>query len=314
VSKSVSTKKVLSISFLVDLLDVIINITIAVITGSTVMLAEALQGMADLTSVGMLLIGFRNSKRRSNKQHPFGYGKEQYFWALMAVFLIIAVTSTLSFYSGLQRWMHPETINHLWVAYAALIISVFSNGYASILSLRKVLGTQKIGRLKSEFIESSDITPRITLVLDAGGTLAAAFGLITLAIYGTTQNSKFDGLGAMLIGITLLIMALVLLATTKSLVTGKSASSKTKRAIAQAAMKIPQVNNVLDLRTMVMGPDNVLINIKVHLQDDLSTDQIEQVIDDIKENIRRDLDGKAHISVEPETPPKKRINFKRAKK
>jgi divalent metal cation (Fe/Co/Zn/Cd) transporter len=95
VSKPVTTKKVLLISFLVDLLDVTVNLVITVITGSTVMLAETLQGMADLTSVGMLLIGFRNSKRRSTSQHPFGYGKEQYFWALISIFLIIAVTSTL---------------------------------------------------------------------------------------------------------------------------------------------------------------------------------------------------------------------------
>jgi cation diffusion facilitator family transporter len=310
VSKPVTTKKVLSVSFLVDTLDVLINITIAAITGSTVMLAEALQGLADLTSVGMLLIGFRNSKRRSNSNHPFGYGKEQYFWALIAVFLIIAVTSTFSIYSGIQRWIHPEHIDHLGIAYAALIVAIFSNGYATILSLRKIIGEQKLSRLPMEFIESSDITPRITLVLDAAGTLAAIFGLTTLLIYGFTQNSKFDGFGAMLIGVLLLIMALVLLATTKGLVTGKSASTKTKRKITQAAMQIPQVNSVLDLRTMMMGPDNLLINVKVHLKDGLSTDEIEKIIDDIKESIRKDMKGRAHITIEPETPPKSRNGVK----
>jgi cation diffusion facilitator family transporter len=310
VSKLITTKKVLSISFFVDLLDVAVNITIAVITGSTVMLAETLQGLADLTSVSMLLIGFRNSKKRSTSQHPFGYGKEQYFWALIAVFLIVAVTSTLSIYSGLQRWIHAEDIKYLGVAYAALVISIFSNGYASILSLRKVLNGQKISRLPREFVESSDITPRITLVLDAAGTLAAVFGLTTLIIYGFTRDSRFDGLGAIAIGVLLLVMALVLLGTTKGLVTGKSAPHKTRRKITQAALQTPQVNGVLDLRTMMMGPDNLLINVRVHLKDDLSTDEVEQVIDDIKENIRKDLDGKAHISVEPETPPKKRLRLR----
>jgi cation diffusion facilitator family transporter len=307
VNRPVTTKKVLSISFLVDSIDVIINIAIAVITGSAVMFAEALQGLADLTSVSMLLIGFKNSKKRSTSQHPFGYGKEQYFWALMAVFIIITVTSTLSFYTGLQRWLHPEDVKYLGVAYAALIISVFTNGYATILSLRKILGKQKVKRLPKEFLESSDITPRITLVLDAAGTLAAVFGLVSLVVYGATKDSRYDGLGAMIIGLTLLSMALVLLATTKGLVTGKSASTKTKRAITHAALKNPQVNNVLDLRTMMMGPDNLLINVKVHLKDDLSTDEIEKIIDDIKENIRKDLGGRAHISIEPETPPRRKL-------
>src|SRR5262249_26435230 len=132
-----------------------------------------------------------------------GYGKEQYFWALIAVFLIIAVTSTLSFYSGLQRWMHAETIKYIWIAYLALTVSVFSNGYASLLSLRKVIGRQDISRLPKEFTESSDISPRITLVLDAAGTMAAILGLISLVLYGITKNSRFDAIGAMAIGIIL---------------------------------------------------------------------------------------------------------------
>jgi cation diffusion facilitator family transporter len=307
VSKPVTTKKVLLISFLVDLLDVTVNLVITVITGSTVMLAETLQGMADLTSVGMLLIGFRNSKRRSTSQHPFGYGKEQYFWALISIFLIIAVTSTLSFYSGIHRWLHAESIKYIWIAYAALAVAIISNGYAAALSLRKIIGRQDISRLPKEFAESSDITPRITLVLDAAGSLAAIFGLISLILYGITGNSKFDALGAMAIGIILFAMAIVLLATTKSLITGKSASNKTKRNITTAALRIPQVNDVLGLRTMMMGSDNLLINIKVHLKDDMSTDEIEKVIDDIKANIQKDLNGRAHISVEPETPPKSRL-------
>jgi cation diffusion facilitator family transporter len=307
VSKSISTKRVLITSFLVDSLDVLINIVIAVITGSTVMFAEALQGLADLISVGMLLIGFRSSKKRSNKQHPFGYGKEQYFWALIAVFVIIGVTSTLSFYSGLHRWLNAEKVEYIVVAYIALITSVFSNGYAFMVSLRKLQGSRPLSRLPREFMDSSDVATRTTLALDGAGTLAAIFGLAALISYGLTNNSKFDGLGAMAIGILLLALALILLFTTKSLVTGKSASGKVKKQITKATLQIPQVNSVLDLRTMIMGPESLLINVKVHLKDDLSTDEVEQVIDEVKENIRKNIEGRAHISVEPETPPKPRI-------
>jgi cation diffusion facilitator family transporter len=308
--KAVTTKKVLLTSFFVDALDVVINIAIAAITGSAVMLAEALQGLADLTSVGMLLIGFRSSKKRSNTQHPFGYGKEQYFWALIAVFVIIGVTSTLSFYSGLQRWLNPDKVEYIAVAYIALITSVFSNGYAFMISLAKLQGNKSLRKLPREFMESSDVAIRTTLALDGAGTLAAIFGLAALLTYGLTDNSQFDGLGAMAIGVLLLFLALVLLSTTKSLVTGKSASSKVKKQITKATMQIPQVNSVLGLRTMIMGPENLLINVKVHLKDDLSTDEVEKVIDEIKESIRKIIEGRSHISVEPETPPKPRKNKK----
>jgi divalent metal cation (Fe/Co/Zn/Cd) transporter len=159
-------------------------------------------------------------------------------------------------------------------------------------------------------MESSDVAIRTTLALDGAGTLAAIFGLAALLTYGLTDNSQFDGLGAMAIGVLLLFLALVLLATTKSLVTGKSASSKVKKQITKAIMQIPQVNSVLGLRTMIMGPENLLINVKVHLKDGLSTDDVEKVIDEIKENIRKIIEGRSHISVEPETPPKPRKNKK----
>jgi cation diffusion facilitator family transporter len=306
VSKSISTKRVLVTSFLVDSLDVLINIVIAAVTGSTVMLAEALQGLADLTSVGMLLIGFKSSKKRSNKQHPFGYGKEQYFWSLIAVFLIIGVTSTVSFYSGLHKWLNPDKIEYVAVAYIALIISVFTNGYAFTMSLGKLQSKKSLRKLPKVFLESSDVAARTTLILDGAGTLAAVFGLLALISYGITGNSKFDGLGAMAIGLLLLILALVLLFSIKGLVTGKSASAKVKRDITSATLEVPQVNSVLDLRTMMMGPESVLINVKVHLKDDLSTDEVEKVIDIVKDNIRKNVDAKTHISVEPETPPKPR--------
>jgi cation diffusion facilitator family transporter len=306
--KPVTTKRVLLTSFFIDALDVVINIAIAVVTGSAVMLAEALQGLADLTSVGLLLIGFRSSKKRSNKQHPFGYGKEQYFWALIAVFVIIGVTSTLSFYSGLHRWLNPDKVEYIAVAYAALIASFFSNGYAFMVSLRKLQGNKPLRKLPREFMESSDVATRTTLALDGAGTLAAVFGLAALITYGLTNNSRFDGLGAMAIGVLLLGLALVLLFTTKSLVTGKSASGKVKKQITKATLQTPKVNSVLGLRTMIMGPENLLINVKVHLKDDLSTDEVEKVIDNIKENIRKNVQGKAHISVEPETPPQPRKN------
>jgi cation diffusion facilitator family transporter len=304
VKKPITTKRVLLTSFFVDLLDTIINLAIAVLTGSAVMLAEALQGMADLSSVSMLLIGFERSKKRSNKQHPFGYGKELYFWAILSVFLIIGITATLSFYSGLQQLRNPEPVNYLAVTYAALAISVVTNSYAFKLSLRKLLKNNSIKQLPKYFLETADVASRTTLVLDAMGTLAALFGLVALLFYGITGDSRYDGLGAMIIGVMLLILALVLLFTTKSLVTGRSAPKELEKEIRDATSSTPNIKKVLGLRTMVMGSDDLLVNLQVHIKDNLSTDEVEQVIDRTKENIRKKIPGRTHITIEPETPTK----------
>jgi cation diffusion facilitator family transporter len=303
VKKSVTTKRVLITSFAVDALDTLVNVVIAIITGSAVMLAESLQGFADLTSVTMLLIGYERSKKRSNKQHPFGYGKELYFWAIISVFIIIGITATLSFYSGYQKWREPSHVDYVGVAYAALVISVVTNSYAFWLSLRKLLADNPIKKFVKVFLESSDVAPRTTLVLDAMGSMAAVLGLASLIIYGLTGEAKYDGLGAMLIGVLLAILALTLLFTTKSLVTGRSAPKEMENEIKSAALKVPQVKKVLDLRTMMMGTNDILINMEVHLKDGLSTDQVEKVIDKVRENIQKNTPGRTHISIEPETPP-----------
>jgi len=306
VSRLVTTKRVLWTSFFVDALDILVNIVIAIITGSAVMLAEALQGFADLASVTMLLIGFQRSKKRSDKQHPFGYGKEQYFWALIAVFLIIGITATMSVYAGLQKWLNPEDVEFLPLAYAALVVSVITNGYALTLSLRKLLKSKPVKTLPRVFVESPDVAPRTTMVLDTAGTLAAVFGLSALAVYGFTGDARLDGLGAILIGILLFVLALTMLFTTKELVTGRSASVEVETAITNAAHKVPEVQKVLDLRTMMMGSESLLINVRVHLKDDLSTDEVEKVIDKTKDKIRDNISFRAHINIEPETPPRRR--------
>lgn len=302
VHKAITTKRVLWTSLFVDALDVFINVVIAIVTGSAVMIAEALQGLADLSSVGLLLIGFKRSKKHNSSKYPFGYGKEQYFWAIVSSFLIIGVTATLSFYTGLRHFIHPHKLEFLAVAYVALAVSVCTNGYAVSLSLRKLLGDLPLRALPKAFIESSDVAPRTTLVLDAMGTLAAAFGLSALITYGITGDTRYDGLGAMIIGVLLLLLALVLLFTTKGLVTGRSASAETELVITKAALKIPQVRKVLDLRSMMMGPEGLLINIEVHLQNDLSTDEVEKVMDEIKQSIQDAVPGKVDVNVEPETP------------
>jgi cation diffusion facilitator family transporter len=287
----------------VDLLDVIINITVAILTGSVVMIAEAMEGLADLVAVGMMLFGYKRSKRHSNKKHPFGYGKEQYFWALMATFLIIGVTASLSFFFGLRAFLHPEPVENIVFALAVLFIAVCTNGYAFLLSYRKLAGRKSWRQFYKIFMESSEVAPKTTIILDAMGTLAALLGLIALVIYHLTGNERFDGIGAMSIGVMLVVFALLLIASTKGLVTGKSASPELEDKVNGAVLKIPEVHRVLDLRTMMLGPDKLLANVEVHLEDELTTDEIEKVIDKIKRQVRRDVPKEVHVNVEPETPP-----------
>ena len=299
---TITTKRALLVSFVTNLLDVVMNFAIAVITGSAVMMAAALEGLADLSAVSLLIVGHKRSSRKADRMHQFGYGKELYFWALLSAVLILLVTATFSFYFGLNKFLNPDPVEWAWLAYVVLGLGLVTNGYAFSVSARLLLSGKPLRRLPRVFFESSLLAPKTTVILDSMGALAALFGLVSLGLYAITGDGRFDGIGAMLIGLMLAGFAVVLLNGVRGLITGRSVPSLLAKDIRKAAMKVPGVLGVLDLRTMILGAESTLINLEIHLDDNLTTDEIEQVIDKVKREVGRVVPGYTHVQVEPETP------------
>lgn len=296
-----SIKKVLLTSFFVDLLDVTMNVFIAILTGSVVMLAETFEGLADLCSAGLLLIGFKRSSRRANHLHPFGFGKEMYFWSTLAAFVMIAITATLSFQFGYRQFKDPSEIHHVFIAWTVLSVAIATNGYSFWLSVRKLLDGRPYRQIYQAFMASPHIAAKSTLVLDAMGTLAATFGLGALILYKLTGNTQFDGIGAMLVSVVLAGSAIVLLVSIRSLVTGQSAPREMERRIRDAVRDVPEVRHIVGMRTMLLGSDKLLVNIDVHLRDGLTTDQVEAVVDHIRHTAQATGDGfTVHVEPDPE--------------
>src|SRR5687767_1479881 len=172
----ISAKRAIVTSFVVDGLDIALNITVMIITGSVVLLAEALEGSSDLVASGLLWIGLHMSKKRPDKKHPFGYGKALFSWTLLSAVVMLVCGAGLSFYFGLKRFLEPEEIRHIGLAYAALTISILSNGYALSVSTRRILHDQRIGQLKQMLIHSTRVETKNTFILDLTGTGAAFVG------------------------------------------------------------------------------------------------------------------------------------------
>jgi divalent metal cation (Fe/Co/Zn/Cd) transporter len=214
---------------------------------------------------------------------------------------MVSITATLSFYFGYKEFSNPDPISHLPLAIFVLIFAVGSNGYSLRLSALKLLEGESLKKLPAMFIASPHIAPKTTFVLDAMGTLAAIFGLTALALYGITGNAKFDGIGAMMVGALLVIFAVVLLISVRGLVVGQSASREMERHIRDAVRDVPEVKHVVGLRTMMLGSDSMLVNIDVHLKDGLSTDQVEEVVEKIKEAAEKTGEGfTVHVEPDPE--------------
>lgn len=298
----ISEQRVVVTSFLVDILDVVVNLFIAYITGSVVMLSELFQGLADLTTTGFLLIGHKRSKKRPDRIHPFGHGKEIFFWALISAVVMMTLTATGSFIFGFERFFNPHTVSHIWYGFVALGISVCTNGYACSLSIRRLLKKKPVTQLPSIFLNDTDVASKNALVLDAMGTSAAVFGLISLVLYEVTGETRFDAVGAMIIGIVTAVLAFILITGVRGFLVGKRASPEIENKIKKSALSIPEVREVLDLRTMQIGSDKLLVNMEVHMKNNLTTDELEELTDKIKLHVQRTVPSVQHIQVELESP------------
>jgi cation diffusion facilitator family transporter len=298
----VSEQRVLITTFLVDLLDAAINLVVAILTGSAVMLAEFFQGLADLTAAGLLLVGHKRSKKRPDKRHPFGYGKEVYFWTLVSAVVMMTLTATASFYFGLMRFLEPEEIDRLWLGYATLAITLATNLYAFSLSSRRLSKNMPFTQLPKLFLNSGDVTVKNALVLDLMGTTAAVSGLVSLLLYQFAGEKRFDGLGAMFIGVSTAVLAFVLVTSLRGLMVGESAAPEIEEKISKAALSIREVKEVLDLKTMQIGLDKLLVNIEVNVDDNLHTDELEALTDKIKNRLIEKVPSIRHVQVELETP------------
>lgn len=280
----------------------LINLAVAWLSGSVVMIAESLQGVADVITSSLLLLGLRRSERRPNRHYRFGHGRELFFWVLMSGMAMLVLTATLSVWFGLERIFHPQPITNYLVAYGALGIGAITNSYALSISVRRLRGASQGPRRWYRFRHSSLIETKATLILDLLGSISAGLGILALTATALTGNPAFDGLGSIVIGLATAVLAAMLISAVKDLLVGHSATSDIEALIKQAAMEVDGVDRVLDLRTMYLGSERLLVNLEVHMRGGLETRQIEQLIDEIKHHIKRRAPIVHHIQVELETP------------
>lgn len=299
--KPISDFRVVATSVTVSTLDVVLNLIVAILTGSTVMLSQALQGLSDLITGGILFIGVRRSKRAADQKFQFGYGRELFFWVLIASIIMFAGTGGASVYFGYQQIIDPSPVEHVWVALLMLVFGGSTNFYAFRLSLSR-LREQGGGLWLKHLLSSSIVETKATFLIDFLGTFAAFLGLVSLGLFILTSNAQFDGMGSVLIGASMMCAALLLIRDIRDLIVGRAVDKSVSHKIISAVESIEGVHDVLDLRTMYLGSEKLLVIVEVHLHDGMHTDDIETLIDTIKQQVQLLVPIVHHIQVEVETP------------
>lgn len=301
-AKKISDKKVVITSLCVSILDVSLNLVVALITRSTVLLSQALQGLSDLITSGILYLGLHRSKRKEDNRFQFGYGREVFFWVLIAGMMMFTGTGFLSLYFGYQQFIDPSPINNPFLGLTVLTIGLLSNGYSLSLSVKRLHRINPEVSFLRQVLGSSIVETKATLLIDFIGSVGAVFGISALSLYIITDNGAFDGLGSMCIGVSMMLVSLLLMRDVHGLIVGRSVDQFVADQIIGATKTVKGVREVLDLRTMYLGSDSLLVIIEVHIDDGLDTDQIEIIVDNIKTVVCSDIPQVRHIQVELETP------------
>lgn len=301
-TKQLTDKKVVGTSLVVSISDVSLNLVVGLITGSQSVISQSLQGFSDLLTATMLYYGTKKSKKKADKQHPLGYGREIFFWTFLAAILMFIGTGTISLLIGYRQFTNPQVIENVWLAFAMLTFGLLTNFYSFTRSLQRLKRREGTDVWWRRFWRAGLIETKATLLIDFLGTSAAVFGLVSLTAYATTNNARFDGLGSILIGISMMTASILLINDIHSLIVGKTVPKIVSDKINKAALKVRGVDEVLDMRTIYVGSSNLLVLIELHISDGLKTNQIEALIDRVKKHIKEDVPEVYYTQVEVETP------------
>ena len=273
----------------------------ALVTGSSAMLAEAARSFADTGNQFNLLIGQHLGKRPPDREHPFGYGMERYFWTFMASIFMFVVGGSFSIFQGVNRLLHPAEVEYILINYVILGVAVVFESMAFTIAIRSLRPHIKRYGLWGAVRRTKDPTIFIVLFEDSSALIGIALAAVGLVLYQITGLSLFDALASLFIGALMVAVALILGYETRSLLLGEAASPETQNKIIRAITSVPEVESVLELLTMHLGPDEILVAVDLNLRDNLTTDQVEAVVDRIEEEIRKAVPLARRIFVECET-------------
>jgi cation diffusion facilitator family transporter len=271
----------------------ILKFVAAVITGSSGMMAESLHSLADTTNQVFLLLGLRFFKRPASQKHPFGYGKERFFWSFIAAIFIFGVGSTYAIYEGIAKLTHPHAPEHLEWAYWVLGISFVLEGASIALAIwQETKEAHHEGLTFFAYLrESKDPTAKTVIFEDSAallGIIIAAAGIyLTEHHSGPGGGAYWDGVASIAIGLVLGVVAFVLARTSRGLLLGEAANPKSVRAIAEAIESHPNVVKLVELLTMHLAPKQILLNAHINVRDDLKTGDIVQTVEEVEDLIKR---------------------------
>jgi len=269
-------------------------------TGASSMLAEAIHSVADTANQGLLFLGGSRAGREPTPEHPFGFGRERYFWSFVVALVLFSLGAVFAIYEGTHKLRHPEPLVKMEWAIGVLLVGVALETF-SLRTAVKESREAKRGSTWWEFIRHSK-SPELPVVLleDCGALFGLFLALTGIGLVAVTGDPRWDGSMTIAIGVLLGAIAIVIAVEMKSLLIGESATPTALDEIRAALEAHPRVVRVIHMRTQHLGPDQLLVAAKVEFDAQLSIAELADVIDEAEACVRERVPIADRIYLEPD--------------
>ncbi|MEW2399763.1 cation diffusion facilitator family transporter [Streptomyces sp. NPDC046862] len=269
-------------------------------SGSSSMLAEGVHSLADSGNQFLLLVGGKKAQREATPQHPFGYGRERYIYAFLVSIILFSVGGMFALYEGYEKIRHPHELDHWYWPVGVLIFAIIAESF-SFRTAIKESNTLRGTKSWKDFVRHAK-APELPVVLleDLGALVGLVLALGGVGLALLTGDGVWDGIGTLFIGILLILIAVVLAVETKSLLLGESAGAEQVTKIEKALVDGDTVTGVIHMRTLHLGPEELLVAAKVAVQHDDTAAEVASAINAAEARVRESVPIARVIYLEPD--------------
>lgn len=269
-------------------------------SGSSSMLAEGVHSLADSGNQLLLLLGGKKAKKRADKEHPFGYGRERFVYAFVVAIILFSIGGLFSIYEGIEKLEHPHALTNWWLPVLVLVIAICLESYSLATAVKESRPHKgKAGWF--QFIRRSK-APELPVVLleDTAALTGLVFALLGVGLTALTGNGMYDGIATILIGLLLVAVAIILGVEVKSLLVGEGASDEDVAKIERALTASKDIERIIHMKTLYLGPDEFMVGAKISLDASRTMSEVSAIVNLAEKRIRDAVPAARVIYIEPD--------------
>ncbi len=286
-SSSPKTKFVIYVAIAGNLAIAFVKFIAAALTGSSAMLSEGIHSLVDTGNQLLLLLGVNRSRKPADSKHPFGYGKELYFWSLIVAIMLFGVGGGMTIYEGVTHILEPRPLEEPFWAYVILGVSMLMEGISWTFAIRALLAEKGKHSLWQTLRRSYDPSVLTVLLEDTAALIGLMVAFAGIYLAHRFSNPYFDGAASVVIGVILCIVSVILARESKGLLVGEAATPEVVESVTSLALNEPAVVAVNQVLTLVFGPEEVLLNIEAQFVPSLRVSELAKVVSRLEVTIQQ---------------------------